>query len=223
MICRFSSFVATAALAAATHAFVLIDDFTVGGFTKTLRNEESFSKEEFGLDKARVAFGTRQNSLRINSNPNNTELTVHVGGGEQAVRSPLPVMWHHDLGYGDLNFAVDFSAESEFWVDLETAHPANGLADNWDLHVMDANGVTASNGGWLHRPEGIRFRMQAFSRQVDWSRTVFMNFKQDWNDLPNPLEYKVTKFYAVPEPSSMILGLAGVAWLRAKKARSRAA
>lgn len=144
MTFRFSFFVATASLAAASHGFVLIDDFTVGGFTTVLSQQHSFSKEEFGLDKTHVAFGTRQNSIRIDSNPNNTELSVHVGGGEQALRSPLPVTWDHDLGFGDLHFEVDFSAETEFWVDFETAHPRDAGADNWDLLVMDADGVTAS-------------------------------------------------------------------------------
>lgn len=65
--------------------------------------------------------------------------------------------------------------------------------------------------------------MQAFSRRVDWSRIVFMNFTQNWDAFPNPLEYRVAKFYAVPEPSCALTLLLSGVWLRAKKARSGAA
>jgi len=201
---------ALAALAPSARAFLILDDFTEGGFTHVLDLERSFVFEEPGLDRAHSAWGFRGSFAEINSNPNNTTLEVHVGGGEQAFRSPLPVMWFSDLRLGNRTTEVDLSGQTRINVDYFTQWPQNTNADTWDILVADAHGGDASNGGWLLRPEGIYFEIADFSRPVDWSRITLLEFRQNWDSLPNPLTYSVTKVYAVPEPGTLLALGAGL-------------
>jgi len=213
---------ALAALAPSAHAFLILDDFTEGGFTHVLDLQRSFLHVETGLDRAHSAWGGRTCFTDIVSNPNNTTLEIRVGGGEQAFRTPLPLTWDHDLRLGDNSTSVDLSTETEIWVDLSSEPRA--FADIWDVTVQDTNGLTASNGGWLQRGGGIRFRKDQFTRTVDWSRITYLEFTQNWDALPNPLEYQVTRIYAVPEPS-LALGftaLLGAAAARRRRPRGRA-
>lgn len=199
----------------------MLDDFTQGGFTMRLTMTQFHTYEEGGLDRAHSAWGHRALTTHVNSNPNNTYLDVTVGGGRQRFESPVPVMWDSRLQLGGAGPEVDLSAESEIWVDLRTEHPSQAQADNWMVTVRDAHGRGAGNGGWLYRPEGIRFRRQGFAGTVDWSRIVAFQFTQNWDSLPNPLAYEVTRIYAVPEPSLFVAVVAGLVALRKHRATSQ--
>jgi hypothetical protein len=211
---RTLSLLAFAAGGPAAQAFVLIDDFTQGGIEVQLRNTERFTHEDFNLDRSHAAFGYRSYGTGINSNPNGATLTVSLGNGRHRHSSDLPVTWDSNMIFGDgASVEVDFSDETEFRVDLTTEEPSGAFADDWTLIVRDAHGVDAGNGGWLLRPEGIYFRKQAFTRQIDWSRVTLIQFTQDWNNPPNPLAYQVTRFYTVPDPCSALVLLTGLAFL----------
>ena len=214
---------ALAGLAAQAPAFLILDDFTEGGFAHRLTGTQNFGFDESGLDPAHSAWGRRALRANINSNPNNTYLDFGVGAGRQYFESPEPVMWMSLLLLGGANREVDLSDESEIWLDLAT-DPRNALADNWDILVRDVHGVDASNGGWFQRGGGIRFRKQGFSRQVDWSRIETFQFTQNWDSLPNPLAYEVTRIYAVPEPctaaGAAVLGFLALRKRRARRGRS---
>lgn len=220
MIRNLSLFTALAALSPLAHAFVLIDDFTAGGYSKQLTGETSFTFDETGLDTAHAVFGQRGHTTRINSNPNGATLNLHVGGGEQSFRSDLQLCYLNDMVLGGGGLTVDFSREIEFWFDL-TTDPPGSLAENWSMSVLDADGRSTGNGGWLFRPEGIRFRKEAFSQQVDWERITLIQVTQYWNSFPNPTDYTVTKIYAVPEPGTMAALLGGLLAVRTRRSGRR--
>lgn len=201
------------ALAAPSHAYVLIDDFTQGTFDKTYFDDFTNDfHERLGLDQDHVAFGERQVRFELGGNLDHHPVRLKIGDGAAKVTTDthdVSTRWSMRWGNSDL-LTMDFSGEKEIWMDLYTKDPPNRLADTWSLYVRDSHGVADSNPGWLFRQGGIRFRKQDFSPLIDWSQTEFIAFEQRYstNAGDHPFEYAVTKIYAVPEPG-------GVLWLAA--------
>ncbi|MBS1716053.1 MAG: hypothetical protein JST30_17130 [Armatimonadetes bacterium] len=216
------SAVALLALAAPSHAYVLIDDFTQGTFDKTYLDDFTNDfHERLGLDQDHVAFGERQVRFEIGGNLDHHPVRLKIGDGAAKVTTDthgVSTRWDMVWGNSDL-VTIDFSHEKEFWIDLYTKDPPNRLADIWSLYVRDSHGVAGNNPGWLFRQGGIRFRKQDFNPLIDWSSIEYFDFDQTYStDVgPHPLEYSVTKIYAVPEPGGFIWFLAAGMCARRKK------
>lgn len=189
---------------------MLIDDLTQGFFEKTYTDRQvNETHERLNLDKTRVAFGERLTTFSIGGNLDHHPVTLRIGDGEAKVTTDthdVSTRWDMVWGNSDLS-RVDFSAETEFWIDLYTQDPPNRFADIWSLYVRDSHGVGGNNPGWLNRQGGIRFRKQDFNPNIDWSNIEYFDFDQRYSTDAgvHPYTYSVTKIYAVPEPSSFII------------------
>lgn len=179
-----------------------LDDFTVGPYTKTLTGTNSDYKAIFGLDKSHCVFGQRRTGFGINYNPNQTSLTLEVGGGIHRLSSPLQVSWNAYIEYGgDGTVLLDLSAVDTFFVDF-TTFPAGKLPDLMGIHVFDIYGHDAQNLFWLGAPKGLRFRKSDFSGSVDWKKITIFKFRENFDSLPNPTSYTVTRLYASLKPGA---------------------
>jgi len=176
-----------------------LDDFTVGEYQITLVGGQTDNHGFSGLDKRHCVFGQRRTYVDINSNPNHTTLTLSVGNHEQRFDSPKQVAWEFWLQYGyDGPMSVDLSSVDRFIFDCDQ------IPDVPVLTVRDATGKSGGNGGPLLMPGGIYFRKQAFTGSVDWKHIVFMEYKQDFANMPNPLHYSVSHFYARLKPGAVL-------------------
>jgi len=207
-----------------THAFVLIDDFTVGDYHRVLEWPNSGdSHQKFNLDQNHARFGERQSVFNVSFNPDQVPVSLDIGGGEAKISSPKVVFFDWRINFGLDNLpAVDFTNDPEIWIDYYTKDPAGLLPDSFTLSAVDTSGQTSTATGFLTRPGGVKFTRQAFNGNVDWSRVRSFQFIQEWNSFPNPLTYSLTKIYAVPEPTSFVaLALGGglLACRRRSKAR----
>jgi len=210
-------------LAAPSHAYVLIDDFTQGSFDKTYFDDfVNETHERSNLDKDHIAFGERLTTFSIGGNLNHHPVRLKIGDGSAKVTTDthgVSTRWSMRWGNSDL-VTLDFSGEKEIWMDLYTKDPPNRLADIWSLYVRDSHGVADNNPGWIFRQGGIRFRKQNFSPLIDWSQIEFIAFDQRYStDVgDHPFEYAVTKIYAVPEPCGFaVIAAAGFIVRRRKK------
>lgn len=189
--------------AAQTSKTLTIDDFTEGGYTTTVNLENGNSHDSGGLGKPHCLFTHRGINFHINSNPNNTTLTITVGNGEQKLSSPLPVTWHLYAGYySDPGVApVDLSSVDKFFWDFHT-FPGGKLPDLMSILVMDRYGKTGSTGNWLIRPGGVYFRRSDFSNNgvIDWKNITHVQLQQDFDTFPKPTTYALTRFYASVKP-----------------------
>ncbi len=213
------------AAAPAAHAFVLIDDFTVGPFDRRIVGNGSWEFSQFDLDRSRVALGERSTALEVGGNFFQRPVDLRLGAGETRVSSDtdeLSSILRFDYGNTRTN-ELDLTVETEFWVDLYTEDPVGRLADFHTLFVRDRSGLTATNNSWILRDGGIRFRRQNFSRAVDWSRIDFVSFESRYtrDSGVHPLAYGVQRIYAVPEPGTLGLGLVAAAGLAARHRRRR--
>ncbi|MBS1716036.1 MAG: hypothetical protein JST30_17045 [Armatimonadetes bacterium] len=186
-------------------AYVNIEDFTVGSFTVDATH--GYSKGQTGLDTDHSVFGKRGWFIGGIGNPENATLTLDVRDHEQKLSTTSDLLTYDmRLGLGvSGNVLIDLSRETSVLVDLYTDPPQH-FADQWSMLITDVNGVDTSNDGWLLRPGGIRFDIDSFSRQIDWSRVRSIEFTENMNHSTNPQVYSVTHIYAVPEPSLACLG-----------------
>lgn len=179
--------------------YLNLDDFTVGAYTKTLVINQSDYHVVLGLDKAHCLFGERQTQLAINSNPNDTSITLAVGNGQQQLSSPDQIAWEYSLEYGgdgfvDLNlFNVD-----KFFVDFN-GNLGLSIPDLMTLEVRDQHAV-GGTVSWGIREGGVYFRRSAFQESIDWHHIVYFRLKQNFTHIPNPTLYSVTAFYASTTP-----------------------
>lgn len=176
-----------------------IDDYTVGAYTKTLYFGQSDLHVVTGLDKRHCLFGDRQTYVDITANPNQTTLSFSLGGHSQAFTSPMQVDWQYTAAYGYYTSGtVDLSGVDKFIAD------ANKVPDLVSVLVNDVHGVTGSTGNWLLRGGGYYFRKTDFSQFsiVDWKHIKSIEFRQNFPNLPNPLNYSVTRFYVSLAPTS---------------------
>ena len=198
--------IALGVVVSSSQAYILIDDFTVGDYHRVLMGSQSDSHQLSGLDQAHCLFGRRGWAVDIFSNPEGGTLAFDIGNGEQKLQSTSRNLnYDVDLLLGvSGNVLVDFSQESEIWVDYYTDN--NSFADSWSLVVTDKNGFSAGDGNFLTRgTTGLRFRKQDFGVGLDWSNIRSIEFHQR-NDQPtNPLLYSVTSVYAVPESSPFVI------------------
>lgn len=195
-------------LASFSQAYILIDDFTVGDYSKTFTTTGSDFHIAEGLDKSHTAWGDRQTWFFVHNNPLHREVTLNVGSGELSV-STLPGLadgLHTQLdteyGRGASPTTVDFSMETEFWIDLNVKNPNGRFADLWTMYARDSKGVTGTNDGWLSRQGGLRFRKSGFVGNPDWSSIQYLEFSQRFSSPGYPEAYTVTKIYTLPEPTS---------------------
>lgn len=211
--------IATLGLAVFGQAYVLIEDFTVGEYQSVVNWPKTTDQhEEAGLDRAHTVFGSWAYSLDIMSNFDHAPTSVDIGSGIASVTTgshALASQFDIELGY-KRDVVVDFSAESEFWVDQYTVDPAERLADRWSIYVIDQDGHDAASGAFISRNGGIRFKKSNFAGSVDWSRIVYLDFLQKFtpDDGTVPLVYATTRLYAVPEPTSAIVIVAVISALR---------
>ncbi len=200
------------AAAPAAHAFVMIDDFTVGDYRAVLEGVGSDAHFVGGLDRQHVAFGDRITDLSISSNPDRIPVTLDVGGGNagvsgldggrsRALGTEFRVEWGNSR-----QVVLDLSREAEIWVDIEVKDPDGRFADVWSLRYIDADGRSGTNGSWTSRNGGIAFDLATFTGSVDRSRIVNLQFTQLWTPPAHPESYTMTRVYAVPEPSTLALG-----------------
>jgi|GEM_PF-2590427 len=213
-----------------THAFVMIDDFTVGDYSARITgvgNDTSFID---GLDKNHVAFGQRATDFKVAVNNFCVPVDLRIGGGEAKIVLPQgrghSMVTELHIEYGNVgNNLVDFSQETEFWIDQYTRNPDGRFADQSRITVRDASGQSAANTGWLSRDGGIFFRKNGFvGGAVDWSRIKFFRLLEEYNTASgdHPEIASVQRMYAVPEPSLFIgsfllIGLAARRRRAAKK------
>lgn len=221
----FGSLLTLGALSCLSHAFVLIDDFTVGNYTKTFNGTGQDTHQEVGLDTAHSAFGDRGTTFFVVNNPRPVPVTLDIGQGRATVFTPpgqndgISTTLSMELGLSTPT-VIDFSAETEFWVDLDVKKPNGRFADQWTIYVRDANGKTGTNDGWLFRTGGIRFRLSGFTNNVDFSKITDLSFFQRFSSPGYPESYTVTSIYAVPEPCSLTF-LAILGCLAARKRAAR--
>ena len=181
------------------YKYITVDDFTAGPWEWTLFFGQSKSNNWFGLDQRHCIFGERQVFIDINSNPNNTSLTFSLGNHEQKFTSPLPVMWHYYLEFGNNGTAdVDFSGVDQFLLDFYTIPSGTG-PDSMTLTVHDS-AFHYGTIGWNIRPGGVYFKKSNFQQGIDWKHITYMKLLQDFPALPNPTTYSVTNFYARTKP-----------------------
>lgn len=220
MIFRFSSLFAVAALAAASNAFVMIDDFTAGPFTRTLVGNGTIQEEQTGLDIAHVAFGDRFTRLEIGANGEQAAVTLALGNGQARVTSGsegIATTFRVEYGFADAT-VLDLSGENEIWIDLYTQDPSNRIADFHDLYVRDSHGVSDINPVWSQRAGGIRFKRSTFNPLIDWAHVDALIFRSRYSAQsgPHPLVYSTQRIYAVPEPCQLA-GLALAAGITARR------
>ncbi|MBS1716066.1 MAG: hypothetical protein JST30_17195 [Armatimonadetes bacterium] len=211
------------ALAAPSHAYVLIDDFTQGTFDKTYFDDfTNETHERLNLDNDHIAFGERLTTFSIGGNLDHHPVRLKIGDGAAKVSTDThDVSTRWDMVWGNSDrITIDFSREKEFWIDLYTKDPPERFADIWSLYVRDSHGVAGNNPGWLFRQGGIRFRKQDFNPLIDWSSIEYFDFEQRYttNIGPHPFEYGVTRIYAVPEPCGLAI-LAAVGWIACRRSK----
>lgn len=199
-------------LASFSQAYILIEDFTVGEYHTTINwPNTSDGHEERNLDRNHSIYGYRATNLSILNNFDHVPVHFDTAGGVQRVAySSHSVASQLDTAFGGNGFGtVDFSAESQFMVDVFSENPQNRFADTWVFRAIDSNDKAASNGFALSRQGGIYFRKSDFVGQVDWSKIKYLSFSQEFTpDIGTvPLAYGATKIYAVPEPSVSLAAL----------------
>lgn len=205
-----------------SHAYILIDDFTVGDYHRVLEWPNSGdSHQKFNLDQNHALFGERQSVLDIRSNEGRVPISLDIGSGEAKVSASHYFFFEWRLNFGlDNQPLVDMGQETEIWIDYHTENPSGLLPDRFTLSVNSAGSGSSTATGFLTRPGGVKFTRQAFNGDVDWTRVRSFQFTQLWDTLPNPLTYSLTKIYAVPEPSSILI-LAVGGGLLARRQRPR--
>lgn len=181
-----------------------IDDFTQGAYSATVLLENGNFHDSGGLQRPHCLFTHRAVNFYINSNPNNTSLTLNIGGGEQKLSSPLQVCWHMSSGYYSEPGApaVDLSTADKFFWDFHTV-PGARLPDLMGVLFEDKWGHSGSTGNWLIRIGGVYFRKSDFSGNLDWKNITHAQLQQDFHALPNPTTYSMTRFYATLKPQSL--------------------
>ena len=205
-------------------AYVLIDDFTVGEYHAVINWPFNFdSHQEAGLDANHCGFGFRATNLRVLTNQEHASIAFDIGSGYERVSYPS-----HNVAtqlytiFGGVGFNVlDFSNETEFWVDEYTEQPFNRFADKWIMYASDTAGHNGTSGSFLLRNGGIYFKKSAFSGGLDWSQIRSLEFDQEFTpDIGQvPLAYNVTRIYAVPEAQQplTLAGAAALCWRRARR------
>lgn len=183
MILRLATLLAISALGPVVQAYVLIDDFAVGEYHSVITWPNNHDGHELsGLDKAHSVFGKRGADVIVNTNFDKVPVFIDFGRGQARISYDSPsgdiatdtlILFGNTFGVN-----IDFSAETEFWIDLSTENPPNRLADQWTLTVADRFGHVDTNPGWLHRPGGIRFRKQDFDSTIDWTVINNITFEQ---------------------------------------------
>jgi hypothetical protein len=203
-------------LSSLSSAVLVIDDFTVGDYHTVVewpRNQDVHVRED--LDRDHVAFGRRFGDLRIASNFDRVDVAIDFGDGRARVSYPsnnlgneLRIGWGGERG---IYPSLDLSPYDEFWVDLATEDPPERIADSYRLTVVDTANNVLTNGNWLFRPGGIRFRKRDFGN-VDWTQIQRMQFTHryttDFGTVPRA--HEVSRVVAVPEPlvaPALIIGL----------------
>lgn len=213
-------------IGSSAQAYILIDDFTVGEYSKTFNGIGQDTHQELGLDTAHSAFGDRGTTFRVQSNPFHVPVTMDIGQGRATVFTPggqndgISSILSMELGLASPP-VVDFSAETEFWMDIDVRKPNGRFADQWTVIVRDTNGGVGINDGWLFRPGGIRFKLGGFIGSVDWSNIRDFRFDQHFTSqgAPHPESYTVTKIYTVPEPGALLVAFVGLLAVRLRTAK----
>ena len=212
-----------------SRAYVLIDDFTVGEHESTVEWPEDM--DEYladGLDRNHVVWGDRFTRFQIASNPLHVPVTLSIGGGQMRVSAPagmadgLSTELRTEWGLGATQQVIDFSNETEIWIDLQVKKPDGRFADLWSLRAIDAHGVSGTNDGWLFRQGGLRYRKSGFTGNLDWSAISYLRLTQRFTSqgTRHPESYTVTKIYAVPEPATFLsLGAMALGACRRRRPR----
>lgn len=212
---------ALAALAPAAQAYVLIDDFTVGGFESTQFGNGTIQDYQTGLDTGRAAFGDRYTRLEIGNNRPEDTVTLRLGGGEAKVASEddgIATIFSIDCGLWEAT-TVDLSGQGEIWVDLYTEAPRDRIADFHSIYMRDSHGVTTISPNWSFRPGGVRFKKQSFDPRLDWSQIEYFKYQVRYSAQsgPHPLLYSTQRIYAVPEPSLLLTLALAAGWLARRR------
>ncbi|MBS1716080.1 MAG: hypothetical protein JST30_17265 [Armatimonadetes bacterium] len=174
-----------------------LDDFVAGPYSTVMQGTSDIYAKVFNLDRAHCAFGERGISVDITSNPKHTTLSVDVGAGRKSLIAGDQLTYLHAVDYGASGtLDMDFSLVDRFYFECYV------IPDQSNIYVEDKS-FHGGSAGWLLHPKGIYFRKQDFPTGIDWKHISYLRFRQWFNQLPNPLDFTSTLFYATMKPGAV--------------------
>jgi hypothetical protein len=178
-----------------------LDRFQTPLYSESFTKGQSGGHEWFDLPRSQCLFPRRAVNVHVGNTSNGT-LTLSIGNHEQKVTTTASMAWTHSLQVNtDGIQSVDLSFADKFMVDFYT-EPFGKLPDTALMYVGDVYGHSAS-AGWTIRNGGILFKKVDFAGTVNWKRLTYLKFRQDFDALPNPTTYSVTRFYVTLKPKSL--------------------
>lgn len=111
--------------AVSSHAFTLIDDFTVGDYHSVIVWPNKHDGHVLqNLDQAHSAFGERGADVFVDTNFDKVPVNIDFGGGQARISYDSPsrdIATDTNIFLGNVGGPlVDLSAENEIWIDLFT-------------------------------------------------------------------------------------------------------
>ncbi|MBS1715220.1 MAG: hypothetical protein JST30_12875 [Armatimonadetes bacterium] len=169
--------------------YLTLDYFNTPPYTVVLTGEKWDLHEWSGLTRQQCFFYRRANYVQINSNPNQTALTVTIGSAAISFISPKKVYWHQDLDYfPETGTTTDLSSFRRIYLDCDQ------FPDIAEMSVYDSAG-RGRTVSWSLHPTGIYFPCGGGS--VDWKKVRHVQFRLDFNAVPNPLSFNIARIYAL--------------------------
>lgn len=179
--------------------YIDIDRFDTPPYQLMLAKRQSGGHEWFGLPRSGCLFPRRAVNAHVGPYGDGSTLTLTIGNHEQKISTNGQLAWTYSLQENtDGNLSIDFSAVDNFLVDMY-AIGGSYLPDAMTLSVHD-NSFHGGTAGWNGRIGGVLFRKSSFPQGIDWRHITSVTLRQDFDSLPNPITYSVTRFYASLKP-----------------------